>query len=101
MAKDPALLWQLTNPGQTRVVRLDDEAMVFNPLTWETHLLASPATWVIEALASGAKPEADLAVGFADDDDRPEDIEASRTALRALLGELESLGLVTSKPEAR
>jgi PqqD family protein of HPr-rel-A system len=97
MAEDPVLLWQLADPGRTRVARFDDDALVFNPVSWETHLVRLPALLVIEALAGGAQREADLAAGLLDEDDRASDLEA----LRALLEELESLGLLSRRPEAR
>jgi len=100
MAGDPTLLWQLADPGQTRVARFGDDALVFNPLSWETHLVRLPALLVIEALAGGPTREADLAAGLIGEDDHPAGPEASRTELRALLEELESLGLLSRRPEA-
>lgn len=100
MAKDPVLSWQLANPAQTRVSRFDDEALVFNPLSWETHLVGFPALRLIEALANGPKREAELVAEIADDDDgAASDLEGVRTETRTLLVELESLGLVSSRRE--
>ena len=47
--------WQLSNPADTAVLRFDDEALVFNPATWETHLLNESASIVLDALLEGPR----------------------------------------------
>jgi PqqD family protein of HPr-rel-A system len=86
--------WHLISPDDTAVLRFDDEALVFNPSSWETHLLNEAAALVLDALVAGprsveeivAEVEREVAVpdGFAGQVD-------------ALLGQLESLGLVTAR----
>lgn len=89
--------WQLANPAETPILRFDDdEALVFNPATWETHLLNESASIVLDALAEGPRSleeivgevasvaEAALPDGFAEQ-------------VGELLGQLESLGLVSAR----
>ena len=92
------MIWQLTNPLQTQVRRFGDEGLVFNPLSWETHLVRDPALRVVELLASGARREADLASDLASEDDEP-DVAGVRDRLKSLLDELQSLGLVSSRAD--
>jgi PqqD family protein of HPr-rel-A system len=87
--------WQLTHPADTAVLRFDDEALVFNPSTWETHLLNESASIVLDALLEGPRSldaivEATTRVsGAAVPDGFAEQVEE-------LLGQLESLGLVNA-----
>ena len=98
MRQDPAPVWRLADPAHTRVRRFDDEALVFNPVSWQTHLVGSPGAWLIEALASGPKRESELAAALIDETEAPADNQAARDALRALLEELRGFGLVAFGP---
>jgi PqqD family protein of HPr-rel-A system len=87
--------WQLSDPADTAVLRFDDEALVFNPATWETHLLNESASLVLGALLEGPRSVDEIVAtvrrvcsvpvpdGFADQ-------------VGDLLGQLESLGLVSA-----
>jgi PqqD family protein of HPr-rel-A system len=99
MLEDPALIWQLTDLPRTRVRRFGDEGLVFNPLSWETHLVRDPALRVVEVLASGPRREADLAAELASEDGEP-DVASVRDRIKPLLDELRNLGLVSSRAEA-
>ena len=85
--------WRLVDPRGIRIHRFDDEALVFNPLTWETHLLNGVAMSVLDALASGPRTEAQLLDGVWGGDG---DVEpgSGRDAAVRFLHELDSLGLV-------
>lgn len=88
--------WQLAHPDDTAVLRFDDEALVFNPESWETHLLNEAASLVLAALAGGSRSveeivaEVSRAGGVAVPEGFAEQV-------RELLGQLESLGLVVSR----
>jgi len=78
---------------EVRLRRLDDDAIVFNPSSWETHLLNPAAALVLEYSASGDCTEAGVAEILAevlDDKERP---HAGQHA-RLLLDELVSLRLL-------
>jgi len=85
--------WQLSNPADTSVLRVDDEALVFNPATWETHLLNESASLVLGSLLAGAGTIDEIVAtvtrvsGAAVPDGFAEQVGD-------LLGQLESLGLV-------
>ena len=91
-------MWQLTNLPQTQVRRFGDEGLVFNPLSWETHLIRDPALRVVEVLASGPRREAELAAALASEDEEP-DVAGVRDRLRPVLDELRGLGLVSARAD--
>ena len=100
MHEDPSLLWRLTDPAQTRVRQFGDEALVFNPLSWETHLVNDSVTRVIGALARGHQSEHELGAALAGEEGGDVDAEDAGSELRSVLEQLESLGLVSRVPEA-
>jgi PqqD family protein of HPr-rel-A system len=70
-----------------RILRFDDESVVFNPFLWHTHLLNPAAALILDALEEGAASAAELAAALSDDSGRPaipEDQVAE--ALRQLAG---------------
>jgi PqqD family protein of HPr-rel-A system len=87
--------WQLANPSDTAVLRFDgdEEALVFNPATWETHLLNEAASLVLDALVEGPRSVDELVadVAKAGDVTLPDGFAEQ---VGELLGQLESLGLV-------
>jgi PqqD family protein of HPr-rel-A system len=93
MHEDPTSLWQLADPAQTRVRRFGDEALVFNPLSWETHLVNLSVARVIEALVHGHKSEVELGATLANEEGGTV-VEDARNEIRGVLRQLESLGLV-------
>jgi PqqD family protein of HPr-rel-A system len=88
--------WQLAHPGDTAVLRFDDEALVFNPATWETHLLNDSASIVLDALAAGPQTLAEI-VGYVVAAGEVALPEGFADQVGELLGQLESLGLVTAR----
>lgn len=88
--------WQLARPDDTPVLRFDDEALVFNPATWETHLLNESASLVLAALAGGARSVEEIVADVAGAGE-VEVPEGFAEQVRELLGQLESLGLVAAR----
>jgi PqqD family protein of HPr-rel-A system len=76
-----------------RVRELDDDAVVFEPVSWEAHLLNPAARAVLELLREAARTESEVAAFLRDALQPHERAEAPAHAQR-LLGELQSLGLV-------
>jgi PqqD family protein of HPr-rel-A system len=95
MREDPSLFWRLTDPAQTRVRRFGDEALVFNPRSWETHLVNLSVIRVIEALAEGGKSEAELAAMLAGEAHGTVAGDEAGSEARAVLEQLEGLGLAS------
>ena len=76
---------------------LDDEAIVFNPFSWETHLLNPAAAIVLESAVSAPCTEAgirDILVEVLGEQDRPRAAEHARS----LLGELIKARLLVEQP---
>jgi PqqD family protein of HPr-rel-A system len=88
--------WQLAFPGDTPVLRFDDEALVFNPWSWETHLLNESAALVLDALLAGPRSREEIVaeVAAAGEAVLPADFDGQ---VGALLGHLASLGLVVAR----
>ena len=80
-----------------RVCVLDDEAIVFNPFSWETHLLNPAAALVLEIAASGPFTEASIRDVFAEVLGEQDRTRAAEHA-RSLLGELVKLRLLVEQP---
>ena len=93
---------RLSHPGfeaapGLRVITLDDDAVVFNPFSWETHLLNPAAALVLDIAAAAPCTEAAVAEVLAevlDEDERP---LAAEHAHR-LLWELAGLRLLIERP---
>jgi len=80
-------MWRVTPGQRLRHAEWDDEAVVFNNLSGDTHLLGADALHILRTLQAGPAGEAALAAGFGDDAD-------SGAALAAILGQLEALALI-------
>jgi PqqD family protein of HPr-rel-A system len=91
-------LWRLVSHPDARLVRFGTEAVVFNPLSWETHLLNETAAHIVETLRGGLRSIQELAAALvADlDPDSPPEVYAEQIAL--LMEELEDLELVVRDP---
>jgi len=77
------------------VARLEDGALVFNALTWETHLLNLEAMAVLEILEEAAKAERELVDALLEGQAVDSASRANYAAqVRSALIDLESLGLV-------
>lgn len=76
-----------------RVREFDDDAVVFEPVSWEAHLLNPAARAVLEWLLEGARTE-DQIIAFLHDALQTEERAQAPAHARRLLGELQSLGLI-------
>ena len=87
--------WQLTSHLDVRVVRFGAEAVVFNPLSWETHLLNETAAHVVESLRQGPQSVQELAAALVEDLDPNSPAELYTDQVAVLMDELEALGLAS------
>ena len=90
--------WRLVDPSGIRTRRFGDDALVFNPVTWETHLLNGVGMRVLDALSTGAKREAELVEEIFATDGGGEAIAAKREEIARFLDELGKLEL--AEPDA-
>ena len=88
--------WQLSNPADTAVLRFDDETLVFNPATWETHLLNESASLVLGALLEGPRSVDEIVATVTEVSDAAVP-DGFAEQVGELLGQLESLGLVSAR----
>lgn len=89
--------WALRTSEGLRIFREGGEALVFNPLSWQTHYLNETALRVLDALTSGPRPLEDL-VAAALEGSAPADAHW-RSQVLLLLEELERMGLVVRADE--
>lgn len=80
-------MWRVTPGQRLRHAEWDDEAVVFNNLSGDTHLLGAGALTILRTLQAGAAGAAELAAAF-------EDGAGSGAELAAILGQLEALALI-------
>jgi PqqD family protein of HPr-rel-A system len=85
--------WRLVDPSGIRIRRFGDDALVFNPITWETHLLNGVGIRVLDALAAGAKDEAQLVEEIFTTDGGGDAVAAKREEIARFLDELGKLEL--------
>jgi len=76
-----------------RVLEFEDEAVVFNPLSWDAHLLNPAAIAVLELLLEAPRSEDEIAAFLTEALQPDEQSQASAYAQR-LINELQTLGLV-------
>ncbi len=86
--------WRLAVRGEIEAARFADGALVFNPLSWDTHLLNPQAMDLLDALREAPCSTVALAgrlaqAGGAGDFDETLVLQVAET-----LAELEALGLV-------
>jgi PqqD family protein of HPr-rel-A system len=86
--------WRLVDSSGIRIHRFGDDALVFNPVTWETHLLNGVGMRVLEALSTGAKDEIELVAEIFVTDGGGEAVAAKRDEIARFLDELGKLELV-------
>lgn len=87
--------WQLAHPEDTAILRFDDEALVFNPESWETHFLNDSAAFVLESLLDHPQSVEALVAAVKGASDAPLP-DAFGDQVADLLHQLESLGLVSA-----
>ena len=83
-------LWQAL-PGQRLRLRVwDDEGVVYNDLSGDTHLLGAPALHLLAAIAASGASETALSAALRDafDFDPEHDVAAERDTLLAELAHL-------------
>jgi len=74
-----------------RILRFDDESVVFNPFLWHTHLLNASAALVLDLLEEGPAAAEELAAALTDESGAP---AIAVEQVEKLLEELAGLALV-------
>lgn len=94
--------WRIASLDRVRVVRLADAALVFNPLSWQTHYLNEAAQCVFDALCERPMTLEELVVETVEEHERlsAAEKESWTRMLTRHLGDLTSMGLVTRDPVA-
>jgi PqqD family protein of HPr-rel-A system len=87
--------WRFACGDAPEPARFADGALVFNPLTWETHLLNPAAMLILDALRTAPRDAGALADALAAEADLDAAERAAYAAqVASTLAEMEVLGLV-------
>ena len=95
--------WRLRSVEPLQVARFGDEAVVFNPVSWQTHLLNSTALDALKELEIGPRTVTELVHALFEFDEekeavaRAENVEHADEMIQSLLEELRELGF--AEPE--
>lgn len=81
--------------GGLRIREFDDEAVVFEPVSWDAHLLNPAAVAVLELLVEAPRTEHEVAV-FLGEALSPDERSRAGEHAHRLLADLQSLGLVAT-----
>lgn len=88
--------WRLSPTGERALIeRFDDQIILFNPASWNTHYLNAAASIMFDELAGGARTVAELAAALGETFADPADSPELATHVEAALRDLVSIGLVT------
>jgi len=90
-AEPPGLRFAVID--QVRVLEFEDEAVVFNPLSWDAHLLNSAAIAVLALLLEAPRSQDEIAA-FLREALQPEEQPQASAHAQRLITELQALGLV-------
>jgi PqqD family protein of HPr-rel-A system len=89
--------WRLADLPGTRLRWLDGEAVLFNPVSWETHLFNESASLILATLLEAPQGAWEIAEALSQEGIRL-DPEAGplEAEVESLLAQLEDLGLICS-----
>jgi PqqD family protein of HPr-rel-A system len=91
--------WRIRCPEGLRTAQWDDEAVLFNPLSWQTHFVNGPALRVLEELRAGPLTASELVAAlYGPDADDPTGVSRENKVMVELLNELLMLGLLSVEP---
>lgn len=99
MSGSPGTIWKLAGSGDLLWRWWDEQLVVFEPTSGDTHLLNLVAGAVLCSLHEGPRRAAELAERVAARLDMPPDEEQTlQSEIDVLLGDLEAAGLVEVVP---
>jgi PqqD family protein of HPr-rel-A system len=91
--------YRIARHPDLRIVRFEDESLVFNPVLWHTHFLNASGALILDCLDEAPASAAELAAALCDPAGNP---ALPLAQIEHLLSELAGLGLVecdnTSEP---
>ena len=89
-----AVVWRLASAPVAAPFRFDDSVVVFNPASWDTHLLNESAALILELLTKKPRSLQELVEALAGDRAPSAELDRFRQDVRFALENMESLGLV-------
>jgi PqqD family protein of HPr-rel-A system len=94
--------WRIAQPEQIRVVHLADAAVVFNPLSWQTHCLNAAACRIFDALAARPMSVRELLAETVQGAEtlEPDEADELAAAFDRHVGDLALMGLIVRHAEA-
>jgi PqqD family protein of HPr-rel-A system len=83
--------YRVARHPELRIMRFEDESLVFNPVLWHTHFLNASGALILDCLDEAPATAAELATALCDPAGNP---ALPLGQIEQLLSELASLGLV-------
>ena len=92
------LHWRFIDATNARIHWFDGEVVIFNPISWETHLLNLAAAVIVEQLLAGMRRVDEIARSLVEEGIALDPHAGSmEQQIASLLGQLERLGLVVAE----
>ena len=95
-ARSSRARFRLARHPDLRILRYEDESLVFNPALWHTHFLNAAGTLILDCLDEAPATPAELAAALCDEEGNP---ALPIDQIEQLLREFTSLGLVEREAE--
>lgn len=96
-ARTPGARFRVVQHPDLRILRFEDESVVFNPVLWQTHLLNAAAALIVDCLEESPATAAELADALTGEGAGP---GIPLTQIEQALGDLAGLGLVEPEHES-
>ena len=90
-ARTPGTRFRLARHPDLRILRIDDESLVFNPVLWHTHFLNASGTLILDCLDEAPATPGELATALCDEAGHP---ALPLEQIEQMLTDLASLGIV-------
>jgi PqqD family protein of HPr-rel-A system len=90
-ARTPGARFRLARHPDLRILRFDDESLVFNPVLWHTHFLNASGTLILDCLDEAPATPGELATALCDESGNP---ALPLAQVEQMLTDLVSLGIV-------
>jgi len=92
------LHWRFIDATNARIQWFDGEVVIFNPISWETHLLNLAAALIVEQLLAGPRGVDEIARSLVEEGITLDPHAGSmEQQIASLLEQLERLGLVVAE----
>jgi PqqD family protein of HPr-rel-A system len=90
-ARTAGTRFRIARHPDLRILRFEDESLVFNPVLWHTHFLNASGTLILDCLDEAPATAGELTEALCDEEGNP---ALPIGQIEQMLSELEALGIV-------